>query len=300
MILLFLALGCFSATILMQKYVLLAGTPVMGFVALRTFAPGCLIFLFELLSGRGQETKKIFTPYFFLLTCITTLVPLFLKNLAHKNMPSAKFALLSSLDPFITCILMYLLFGQTIKLLQLCGILCAVCGTILLSGFQLQATNVNPLFVFLGWPEIAALVAVALGRLGWIAGGQFIKTHKFSEAQINILFMLLPGILAVGIAGYTGQLRAIATQTKMIEWLAIISSISFNTAGCILMTSCLSQVSAVTISLAGTSIIPLSVALGSLKIYNELLSINFFLAGVMIFLGLAIFFGTSEKKPMSL
>lgn len=295
MLILFLALLCFAGTILLQKFVLLSGIPIMAFVALRTVVPGSIIFLMETWRNKLAETKKIFTTYFFALTFATTLLPLFLKNFAHRQMPSAKFALLNSLDPFITSILVYFLFNETINLLQAAGIFCAVLGVGFLSTDKLEIIA-NNFFTTISWPELLTIVSVTLGRLGWIAGGSFIKNYNFTEAEINILFMLLPGLPATLYAITSGELSSLMYQTKQFEWLMIFASINLNTLGCLLMTKSLKTFNAVTISLAGTSIIPLTVALASFKLYNEPISTQFIIASGLVFLGLAIFYSAKNKQ----
>lgn len=295
MLILFLALLCFAGTILLQKFVLLSGVPIMTFVALRTFVPGAIILLMEATQNKLAEIKKIFTPYFFALTFATTLLPLFLKNFAHRQMPSAKFALLNSLDPFITCILVYFLFNETINLLQAAGIFFAVLGVGFLSTCKLEIIASN-FFSTISWPELLAIISVALGRLGWIAGEKFIKNHNFTEAQINILFMLLPGLPAMFYAATSGELSLLINQTKQLEWLIIFASICLNTLGCLLMTKSLKTFNAVTISLAGTSIVPLTVAVASCKLYKESISTQFIIASGLIFFGLVIFYSAKNKQ----
>jgi drug/metabolite transporter (DMT)-like permease len=284
-----LSLFCFAGVILVQKFVLLSGVPIMALVMLRTLFPGLAVLISEVICGRGEATRKIFTPYFFWLACATTLVPLFLKNLAHKNMPSANFALLGSLDPFITCVLVYLLFGETINWRQAGGIGCAALGAAILSPYKLTGEAAVRILGGFPWPEILVLISITLGRLGWIASGALIKQGQMSERQTNIMFMLLPGFLATALAGVSGQINALISGTNLATWTAIGLSVSLNTLACMLMTQSLRKFSAVTISLAGTSIIPLTVALFSYPIYGETLSVNFFVAGGLIFLGLAIF-----------
>lgn len=251
--------------------------------------PATIMSFFEILRGRARDLKVIFRPNYILIACLTTFLPLFLKNLAHSKMSSGKFALIGSIDPFVTCILTFVLFGQLISGQKIAGILFAVSGVALISFNKIPLELSEKIFLIFSWPELFAILAVALGRFGWIACQNFLKAGFLTENQANIVFMGFPGTLAAILTVLNGQMGAIFSNFDLKTWVAIILSIFFNALACILMTKSLKRFSALTISLSGTCIIPVCVAFASALIYQEPVTPAFFGALTLIFIGLAIF-----------
>lgn len=289
MLILAISLFLFALTIIFQKFVLLSGVPINAFLALRMLVPAVFLSFFEILRGRKHDLMPLFKPKYVAIACLTTFLPLFLKNLAHSRMSSGKFALIGSIDPFVTCVLTFILFGQLISRQKITGIMFAVVGVGILSFNKIPLELSERIFFFLSWPELFAILAVTLGRLGWIACQTFLKNGLLSETQANIVFMGFPGILAASLTVLNGQMSQLFSDFNLKTWIAIISSIFINALACILMTKSLKKFSAVTISLSGTCIIPICVALGGALIYNEPITLAFFGALSLIFTGLMIF-----------
>lgn len=295
MLTLLAALLLFAATIVVQKFVLLAGVPINAFLALRMLAPGFVLTAFEVFHGRHKELGRIFKPIYMVLACITTLAPLFLKNLAHQKMSSAKFSLIGSMDPFLTCALAFLIFGQKVSRRQYFGIVVASLGILILTNHKIALEPMDKVFLHFSWPEVCALIAVILGRLGWMANQNLMSTRHFSQVQTNIMFMGIPGVLAAVLATSSGQASQFLATTTPATWLAVTASITLNTFACLLMTKSLQKFSSITVSLAGTCIIPIAVSLASLPVHGEPLSRALAFAGLFIFSGLVIFNFEAKK-----
>lgn len=289
MTILVLSLLFFAGTIIAQKYVLLAGVPINAFLALRMLLPGAFFSFIEILGGRGRNLGKILNPKLIFLSTLTTFLPLFLKNLAHSKMSSGKFALIGSIDPFITCILSFFLFRTLISWPKLLGIILAVFGVIILTFHKNSIEFSQKIFFSFSWPELFVILAVGLSRFGWMTCQNFLKDGFLSENQANIAFMAIPGVFAASLSLLGGQVLSILNDFQVKTWIVMILSISMNAVGCFLMTKSLKKFSAVTISLAGTSIIPLFVTLASALIYGEKMSFALIYSMFFIFSGLIVF-----------
>jgi drug/metabolite transporter (DMT)-like permease len=313
MITLFLSLAFLASAISANKIVLYVLSPSL-LVGIRMLLGGLILFGYTLLKPHSRFTWAPLKKHFFMLlfiTLTTTFIPSQLKAYALQKMVSSKAAFFGTLDPFITALYAYFMFGEKLSVKKVLGILCGALGTTIL---LLSTSSLEEQFKalsFISYPELASLAAIAISRLGWILIQKFVKENIFAPAQINTITMTISGILSLFLTFFTGDFVVGTLAPFQVPLLSsfpftLFSTISIivlflgyttligNVFGYTLYASSLKHYSATFISLAGFSI-PLLVSLYGWLFLGEHLSSNFFIAFAITFIGMWIF-SSAEKK----
>lgn len=313
MINIFIAFGLMASAITANKIILCALPPAL-LVAIRMLIAGIILFVYTYFHSKFRLTwqnikNNIIT--LLIVTFCTTYLPSLLKAYALQNMESSKAAFFGTLDPFITAIFAYFLCSEKLTFKKLLGIVLGFTGACILLFSTSCLEDQLKSFLFISYPEIAALLAVIIGRYGWILVQKLLKNNIYSPSQINAITMLLSGILSFITAYLKGELAVgslrHATFTILHSWplkyflpewqllffllytIVIGNVISYN-----LYAKALKQYSATFISLAGFSI-PFFVLLFGWLFLREQLSISFFISCLITFIGLFIFFKDEQE-----
>ena len=258
------------------------------------------------------------------ISLLTMFVPALFKAYALKNMWASKAAFLASLDPFVTAIYSYLFWSDHLTKKKIIGILLGFSGTLVLLISTSGTEHDLMAWSIFSYPEIAALLAMAIGRLGWMFVQQLLKRERYTAPEMNGLLMTASGVIAFiapfvwaallsvlsFIPGLMPYLPAYdfntATQFLHFTWTtnahmmliggAVLYTILIgNVIGYTMYANFLKRHSATFVALAGFSV-PLYVYLFSAILLNEPLSINFLIASCITFVGLLIFYQDEINK----
>lgn len=195
----FLGFAFLASATMANKYALYSLTPTF-MVALRMLGAGLILFFYY-----RKNTHRLSFSYFKKdipllvgISLLTLFIPSVCKAYALQNMLASKASFFGSLDPFVTAIYAYLFFREKLSFKKLIGIGLGFTGmmVILISRAPSSEQALKAFSVF-SYPEIAALVAMAVGRLGWMFVQRLIRNERYTGAELNGLLMTLSGIIAL-------------------------------------------------------------------------------------------------------
>ncbi|HJM69037.1 MAG TPA: DMT family transporter [Candidatus Babeliales bacterium] len=280
---------------------ILRDLPAIFFVGVRMIPAGLILLAYVLLKTRAKsffEKIKGYYGWLTIATLFTTFFPALCKAYALKHTLSSKVALIGSLDPFITAIYVYFIFGEKLTKNKLIGILLGFIGSVILVYYHSgQVQNIEVLG-FLSLAELAAFASVALSRFGWIYVQKLLRTKKFVPMEITAVTMLIGGILALSTAFIVGEGDRATLQ--ITPWVLILLTYTIcigNVIGYNLYARLLKHYSSTFVSLAGFSL-PFFVYLYGWLIIGEPLYISFFISAAVTFIGLLIFYRDEIKTAL--
>ncbi len=284
------------ASAITANKILLNSLPPLFFVGIRMLMAGIILVAIMYIQKQrlSWSILKKDAPVFMLIMLCTTFLPAILKAYALKHMSSANAALLGALDPFITALYAYVLWREKLPFLKWLGIIVGFFGIFILLFFnnEIQTTNA---FEFISYPALAALLAVAIVRYGWLVMQSLLKKNEYSPLQVNAITMLGSGVLSLGISSFTDTFSSIVISSKQsFILLTLYTVVIGNVISLTLYAHLLKNYKATFLSLAGFSV-PLFVAFYAWLYLNESLSMSFFIALIFTFLGLLIF--NYDKLP---
>lgn len=321
----FLGFAFMASATVANKYALTA-LSLLLMVGLRMLCAGIILYLYY----RKKSHRLSFgyfkhdLPILLGISLLTMLVPALFKAFALKYMLASKAAFIASLDPFVTALYSYFFWGEHLTKKKVIGIILGFAGTLILLISSSAGENALMAFSIISYPEIAAFLAMAIGRIGWMFVQQLLRKERYTPAEVNGLLMSISGILAFVIpfifAATVSLLAMIpvinmhclsytftdaasflypqATSHSHLLWVifAVIYTIVIgNVLGYTMYAQFLKRHSATFVSLAGFSV-PLYVYLFSNLLLGEPLSLNFLAASCVTFIGLMIFYQDEINK----
>lgn len=195
----FLGFAFLASATMANKYALYSLTPTF-MVALRMLGAG-LILLFYYRKNTHRLSYSYFKkdlPILFGISLLTLFIPSVCKAYALQNMLASKASFFGSLDPFVTSMYAYLFFRETLSFKKIIGILLGFTGMLVILVTRAHAPEQTLMaFSVFSYPELAALIAMAVGRLGWMFVQQLIRNERYTGAELNGLLMTLSGIIAL-------------------------------------------------------------------------------------------------------
>lgn len=321
----FLGFAFMASATVANKYAL-TGLSLLLMVGLRMLCAGIILFWYYHKKSH-RLTFNYFKHDLLLLlgiSLLTMLVPALFKAFALKHMLASKAAFIASLDPFVTALYSYCFWGERLTKKKIIGIILGFTGTLILLISSSTGQNSLMAFSIFSYPEIAAFLAMAIGRIGWMFVQQLLRKERYTPAEVNGLLMTISGMLAFMIPfmfaalvcslGFIPRLSVYAhmysfsdaaqflyphvTSPSHLYWVifAVIYTIVIgNVLGYTMYAQFLKRHSATFVSLAGFSV-PLYVYLFSNVLLGEPLSLNFLAASCVTFIGLMIFYQDEINK----
>jgi drug/metabolite transporter (DMT)-like permease len=261
-------------------------------VGIRMSVSGLLILLWSVRKSPRLRWSYIRNDIRILavISIITTLLPALLKAFALTYMAPSKQMLLGSIDPFITAGYAYLLWREPLSWRKALGI------TVGCIGIGISAISSSPSEQLWGewWifslPEVAVVLAVALGRYGWMVVQTMLRNGRYLPHELTALSMMASGMLSLAISLARGKtfLFSGATPNNFIS-IVLYTTFIGNIAGYTAYSYCLHRHNATVVALTGL-LMPLFVAFMSWGIGLESLSWNFFIAMSFVTGGMTIFY----------
>lgn len=289
-------------------------------VGLRMLGAGVILLLYYRKSSHRLSFNYFRQDLLILLgiSLLTMLIPALFKAYALKNMLTSKAAFLASLDPFVTALYAYLFWSERLTKKKIIGIVLGFTGTLILLISSSTGENALMAWSIFSYPEIAALLAMAIGRIGWMLVQQLLRKERYTPAEVNGLLMTISGVLAfttpfmwsglVTILGVIPFLHAYLpvysltdataflhlaigpeTYLPLIFFAVLYTILVGNVIGYTMYAGFLKRHTATFVSLAGFSV-PLYVYFFSHILLGEPLTLNFLYASCVTFIGLLIFY----------
>ncbi|BDC34253.1 hypothetical protein Noda2021_02110 [Candidatus Dependentiae bacterium Noda2021] len=298
MLKIFWGFALLASGIVANKVILMYVPPTLS-VALRMLIAGSILLAYTLRRNHNLRWSHLKKDIGYLLAAgaLTTLIPAILKAYALKYMLSSKAAFLGSLDPFVTALYAYLLWGETLNVQKILGILIGFAGALMLLMSSAPAEATMLAWGRLSYPEIAALAAMALGRLGWMVVQKIMRSNRYTASEMSSVSMLFSGILALIFSLSFENVTTVcfSNMTRLfvaLLWTAIIGNVVAYT----MYTNFLRHYSSTFISLTGFSV-PIFVYFYGWLLLSEPLSINFIISLSVTLIGVIIFYSAEIKKP---
>ncbi len=287
----FIAFAAMACGMIANKFVL-QGISFDLFVGIRMFISGMLLFVFTVFTSQRLRWSYLRADIvkILLISFCTSLIPAILKAYAISYLPMSKYALLGSIEPFVTAMYAYILWNERLSWKKIIGIAVAFFGVsiyvLTTSPVELQWGEL----LYISFPELAVIGSVILSRYGWILVQLMLKKDRYTPVEMNSLTMLLSGAMGLGLAATHGSSIFVAPG-KMGMFVAAFAFtiIVGNLFGYTLYSYALKKHSAVWVSLAGLSIPPM-VFLGSNLLGWEGCSLSFFVALAVLCTGFFIFY----------
>jgi len=301
-----------ASAITANKYVLRFFDPAL-FVVIRMLAASMLLLVFvagralhkkslsSWLCSMGRAVRASWITFVVAALAITT-IPALCKAYALKHMLSSKMATFGCIDPFVTVLLAYALLDERINWLQWLGICCGVVGALVLAVGSTPLEDVLGGMWIFSLPEISMLVAVVVGRFGWIQAQKYLKSHHaLSPLEFNGLVMGVGGLFSIVPALWSNlqqgsMCMTVPTFDSMILWIAFAYTVIVgNGIAYTLYATTLKRYSATFISLASLSV-PLFVTIFGFILFGEQPTWHVFGALIFFALGLVLFAQATKRK----
>lgn len=277
------------ASAITTNKLLLSPLPPIFFVGIRMFLAGIILWFIYCFQNKRISFKfvKQDIAVLILITLCTTYIPAICKSIALKYMPSSQAAFYGTFDPFITAVYTYFIFNEKLTIQNIIGMCIAISGSLILLSSVQTLDYANLLTISM--PHLCALLAVAVGRYGWILIQMLLKNGHYTPIEINTITMLASGIFSLITSlifeSYTHiSINNYVSFTALILYTVIIGNVISLT----MYANLLKQYNATLISLAGFSV-PIFVHLYGYLFLSEDLSFTFFIATITTFFGLLIF-----------
>lgn len=276
---------------------LLRYMPVTFFVGLRMLLSGGILGIWIYPQSQRLRLGYLRQDWIKLLlvSLCTTCLPTLFKAYALKHMPLQKASLLASFDPFVAALYGYILFHEKLGWQKFLGMAVGFSGIV----FLLVSSSCSALssFYCLGLPECAALVSVFISRYGWIMVAQLITKDRYNTYEINSLMMIIGGTLSLFLSLYAGAFStSFIAEFPVSLWLMLIYTVLIgNICAYSLWSSLFKKYSMSFMSLTGFSISIFSAVYGYF-LFHEQLTVQFFVASCIIFLGLLIFYHKENER----
>ncbi|MCL4360756.1 DMT family transporter [Candidatus Dependentiae bacterium] len=297
MIQVFIAFALIASGITANKFILYSWPPIF-LVGLRSFIAGIILILLNVFRSERLRFSYLKTDLKILLfiAFFTTLIPSILKAFALKYMISSKATLLGSIDPFITALYVYLLWNEKISLQKIIGITVAFSGIFLLLITSTPIEESLKAFWIFSYPELAAIIAVAINRYGWMLGQNLLKQSRYMPLELNGITMLISGFFSL-ILSFWLETVNYSNTVPDIKFMALIwyTIIFGNILGYGFYSNALKKFSSTFVSIAGFSV-PILVYIYGLIFLHEKWSNIFLLSFAITLLGLFIFYQQEFKK----
>ncbi len=304
MLAIFFCFFLFASGIFANKLILATLSPSM-LSGIRMLVSGLIIFIFNYKSYRGGTLARACEHWkaFVAIALFTNFIPTLLKAYAIQNLSTAKAGFLGSLDPFVTALYVYILLSESLTIKKWLGILLGFSGALLLTTLSSPVEATLRTFMIFSLPEIAAFASVAVSRLGWILVQKKLRANTFSPVDVNGIVMTLGGIFAFmsiplwQALGFKETFNIVNKIDLRMSLLLAFTILVGNLGAYNLYAYLLKYNSSTLMSIAGFTV-PIYLAFFGWFFLGEPISATLIQAGVLMMLGVAVFYYDDVLKDM--
>ena len=290
MLIIFVAYACLASAFVTNK-LLLAHLSPATLTGLRMFTAGFMLVFWHRASPRFTWAHiKPDLKYLLGVALFTTSIPSILKAFALKHMLSFKVSLIWSFDPFITAMYAYLFWHEKLTWNRALGILIAFVGIMGVLVARSPGEEAMTAWKLISYPEVAAMIAMMLGRLGWMIVQYLLRKDRYTPVEVNGLTMVTSGFLTLVVASFFEPIDQVIHQlsSPYVLGLLAFTIVVGNYVGYTIYSRALKEYSATLVSLAGFSY-PIFAAILAYLTLGETVSWQFGAAAGVIFVGLLVF-----------
>ena len=211
-----------------------------------------------------------------------------LRFVGLATLTSAKTAFLFNFMPFFSAFYSYFFFKEKLTRQQWMGLLVGFIGfiPILISTSSIEKKWGE--FLFISWPEVAVLLAVACQSYSWIIMRKLVRDNAYAPSMINGMTMTVGGIAAFITAFIWEGPQEVADPGVLASWLILVILVS-NIICHNLYGYLLKKYTATFLAFAGF-LGPLFSAFYGWLFLGEIITWHFYLSAVLVFIGLFMFY----------
>ncbi len=286
----FLLYALFASVFTIAKNGLQYAQPFF-FVGSRMLLAGVLMLAYQYFFQRKHFTFSMKHAWrFFLLALFNIYITNVSEFWGLQYLTSFKTCFIYSLSPFVSALLSYFIFSETMTNKKWLGLLVGFAGFLPILLSQTSVEQAAGQLLIFSWPEVSVMIAAVCGVYGWILLRQVVKENGYSPLMANGVSMALGGAMAL-LNSYVIEdwdPLPITEYVPFIECavlLIIISNlIAYNLYGFLLK-----KYSATFMSFAGCTT-PLFTALFGWIFLGETATWAFFASSLIVFSGLLLFY----------
>ena len=271
-----------------NKLIISAVNPDL-FVFVRMLLSGTLLFVLFCNKKTNIEAKKNFW-HIILISIFTTFIPSLLKAYALQTLSASRASFWGSFEPFFAAIYLYFLYGQKLTFQQIAGCSIGIIGSIFFIYTQdCISLKTKGLFMI---ADFLIILNFLFSRYGWIKAQEMLnKKSILLPQQLNAYAFMASGIMALIVSIVKGNAKEIFTVnwSPMLLFLFAFTILFGNMIAYTMYGYALKKYNITLISLAGLSV-PLFTHLMGPFIFNESISIYFFISLSFLFTGLYVFY----------
>lgn len=210
---------------------------------------------------------------------------------------SFKTCFIYSLSPFVSALLSYFMFAETLSRKKWLGLLIGFGGFIPILLSQSSTEEQTGHLFFLSWAELSVMLAAVCSVYGWIILKQLVSQEGYSPSMANGLSMFIGGAVALVHSLLTETWNPVPVTSfypyfECTLLMIIISNmICYNLYG-----SLLKKYSATFMSFAGFIVTPLCTALLGWFFLGEVVTWPFYVSFAIAFSGLLLFHQEELKQ----
>ena len=275
-----------AITIIIAKYSTSVADPLF-FISARLMIAGLLLLVgYSIFSTNSWKIHKSDWIYFIQAIVFFSYLTFVLEFWVLPYVSALNVSLLYSLTPFITFVLAYLMFRETISGIQIWGSLIAFGSIIPLitkNGRMVRATLAP-----LSWTDMVILLAATCGSYGWFCVQRLLK-KGYSLLFISGISMFFGGLLSLVTWSLTSAQLQNPISNSSGFWLALIALIIvsnivvFNLYGYLMKTFSITTLS------VWSFVSPLFTSLFSILFLHETLEWQHLVAFIGLTIGLYLF-----------
>jgi len=295
MLLIILLYALFAGSFTLSKAILNYTTPTF-LVGIRMLIAGTILLSYQYFHPQQQfQFKRKHLWYYAQITLFGIYFTYILRFWGLKYMPSSKASFLYNLSPFLSSYYSYLFFKEKITRKQWLGLAIGFIGLIPMLISTSPSEQAIGEWGYLSWPELAVILAVALHSYSWIIVRKLVREKSYSPMMINGISMASGGLLALFTSFVVEDtMRPVSNLGTFVVLLGLIILIS-NIICHNLYGFLLKKYSATFLSFAGF-MSPLFTALYGWLFLHETITWHFYLAAVIVFIGLLLFYQDEFKE----
>lgn len=213
-----------------------------------------------------------------------------------KHLTSFKTCFIYSLSPFLSALFSYFMFSEKMNIKKWGGLLVGFAGCLPILLSQTTSEEETGHLLFLSWAEISVMMAAVSSVYGWILLRKLVKESGYTPFMANGLSMLMGGAMALTHSLLVEDWNPIPVTSYVpylectILLIIISNLVCYNLYGFLLR-----KYSATFMSFAGFTT-PLFTALFGWFYLGEVVTLPFYVSGVIVFCGLLLFYQEELKQ----
>jgi drug/metabolite transporter (DMT)-like permease len=276
----------YGCTFTISKILITFASPMYVIGIRMTLAGSILSFLALLFTKNRHRFDRLSQWHLAQVSFFGICLPYLLRYWSLQYLPVIKTAIIYNTAPFASFIFSYFLLKERSSWRKWLGLGIGFIAIlpVLIAGRDIGKQAIS----FLSLPEMAMIVAVFSFSYSWVIMKKLVMRTQASPFVINGIVMFFGGLLAL-LASFTLETNHVIKQpTEFMLWLILIMLIT-NVICYNLYTYLLNKHSATLLSLAGLAA-PVSAAITSWLYFNEKLTWDTAVSGVLVLTAFCVFY----------